>query len=852
MNLFELFSQTSNRQVLVEGITHVEDLIIEKGSVGAVQALEAISGLSRDTHTMTVKWDGSVALVFGRDQNGQLVLVDKHMYSKVVKGQMPFMTIRDYDTKRSANRVSLWETEDILRPALENVIPRVRNQFWMGDLMWTGQPKQNAGFFVFRPNTVEYRIKVQSPLGSKIIQNTAGGIAVHTFIPGLGQTDEPLSGLKGLNPNKGITFLVGAMKEKPSVTIDPKKFKEAKNLIEKNKTAVDQFFKDLEELKGRSIITAMGPFITSMLDENDVQTNIVPRFLKFLEGKLSETAKKKFLGDKQNGWLYQDPGGARGLLGVWSMWAAVTDLKLHVKKQIDTQQQNSEIIAITNGVSAHEGYVFGAGRDKLKLIDRLGFSKANFARHQEQYKVDPKEVEAKAAMPLAAFCFGRMNPPTVGHDLVMKKTVATGGKNSFIFLSSKHSAPDNPLDPQTKTAFIKKIYPHYAKFIVDQPVQGPIQAANWLYAQGFRNIAFIGGSDRLGSGPGSIEHLLSSWNSGPIRTSDTQFGPQGREHVNLVFVSSGERDTESGVNSISGISGSLARKYAAADDEANFQRATGVGSNVKVNGQTLYQATRNGMNLKNQTLAPDSVKQAANRRVQKSLKEAIDISHDIQFHKTLNPVLWENKKLRPEVTKQLRMIAHAFEKFLDLPDIDLRDITLSGSNAAYTYTPHSDIDLHLLIEVNPDQQEFIRKYVDAKKMLFNEQHNITIHQQPVEVYVQFTDQPHTSAGVYSVKYDKWIDNPDPVKAHISHDDVRSKLRYYIKAINRVIGTKNLAEATELMTKLKNYRTQGLSAAGEFGTANLVFKILRNHGYLDRLSKFKISQQDAELSLKETI
>jgi hypothetical protein len=184
----------------------------------------------------------------------------------------------------------------------------------------------------------------------------------------------------------------------------------------------------------------------------------------------------------------------------------------------------------------------------------------------------------------------------------MAKTVATGGKNSYIFLSNSNKAPDDPLDPATKAAFIKAIYPKYAARIVSDPVQGPIYAANWLYDKGFRNIAFIGGSDRLGNSAGSIEKLLTGWNSGSVRTTDNARGPTGREHVHLTFVSSGDRDPDAG--GLAGISGSLARKLATAGDEAGFQKATGVGPNIKVGGKTLYQATRDGMGIADEPIAP--------------------------------------------------------------------------------------------------------------------------------------------------------------------------------------------------------------------------------------------------------
>jgi hypothetical protein len=549
------------------------------------------------------------------------------MYEKVVKGTLEFTSIRDYDISRDANRNDLWEKESVLRPALDKIIPNVRDQYWMGDLMWTGTPKTDNGYFVFKPNTVEYRVKIDDTPGrgntlSDNIARSVGGIAVHTFIPGLGQSDQPLVGLKGLEEDAGITFLVGEMRDKPRVAVNTALLSSTKQIIGTHKQAVDKFIADLTAMKGKAVITAMGPFITRMLEEEDISGNIVPRFLEFLKERLNETAQGKFLGANKDGWLYQEEGGAPGLLGIWTMWAAITDLKTHIKQQIDTQQQGSEIIAITDGVNAHEGYVFGSGKDKLKLIDRLGFSRANFAKH----KVSPEEIEQKSKMPMAAFCFGRMNPPTMGHGLVMQKTVETGGENSFIFLSNSVDATDNPLDPTIKAQFISQIYPDYADFIVTDYVQGPIYAANWLYNKGYRNMTFVAGSDRLGKEKGSIEKLLTSWNSGPIRSTD----PAGaREHVVINFVSSGQRDPDA--EGVTGYSGTKARQAAASGNEQQFQQYTGVGPEAVVNGKTLYQATREGMGIKDEkpTAQPTPVKQQPQAPQQTDVKQNVQVTKKV-------------------------------------------------------------------------------------------------------------------------------------------------------------------------------------------------------------------------------
>ena len=659
MNLFELFKPAKN--IIMEGIDHPEDLIISQGSAGADRVLADLASLQKDPSTVSVKWDGFPAVVFGRDKSGKLVFMDKHMYDKVVNGKMEFMSIKDYDISREANRGNLWETESALRPTLDKLIPNVKDQYWMGDLMWTGTPKTADGYFVFKPNTVEYRVKIDDTPGrgntlSDQIARSIGGIAVHTFIPGLGQADQPLIGLKGLRENEGIVFLVGEMKDKPRVGINPELLNQTKNIISQHRAAVDKFISDLTAMKGKSVITAMGPFITRMLEEDDISGNIVPRFLEFLKERLNDTAQNKFLGTKQDGWLYQEQGGGPGLLGIWTMWAAITELKTHIKQQIDTQQQGSEIIAITDGVNAHEGYVFGSGKDKLKLIDRLGFSRANFAKH----RVPDEEVEAKSKMPMAVFCFGRMNPPTLGHGLVIQKTLDLGGENAFVFLSSSHDATDNPIDPKIKAQFVAQIYPNAADRIVQDFVQTPIFAANWLYAKGFRNMTFVAGSDRLGKEKGSIEKLLNSWNSGPIRSTD----PAGaREHVVIKFESSGQRDPDA--EGVTGYSGTKARQAAAAGNEQKFQEYTGVGPEVVVNGKTLYQATREGMGIKDEKPAaqPAPVKQPAqpaqpNLQVTKKVPGKAPISKEID---TMNESKLRDKedlKAKRKALQDIQMDKH--------------------------------------------------------------------------------------------------------------------------------------------------------------------------------------------------
>jgi hypothetical protein len=560
------------------GIAHPEDLIINEGSKGAHRAVNELINLS----TLTIKWDGFPAIVFGRDKNGTLVLVDKHMFKQVAKGNLEFTSIREYDLTRNIDRNDLWDKEDILRPALDKIIPKITDTYYMGDLLWVNTPVSVGDSFVFKPNTVEYRVKHSSALGISIA-NSIGGIAVHTFIPGLTAEDEPITGIDVFSECKDITVIATEMKQ-PNVVINSAILQAVQSAISTHSNNVDAAIAKLTELKCKSVVTAIGPFITSMINSEDLSTNITSRFIEFATPRLTESARTKLF--LPNGKMHKDIYD--GIVGLWEIWSSISNLKLDIKRQIDEQQLYSAVQPVINSIISHEGYVCGAGINKIKIVNRLEFSRANFSK----YYVSAEEIEAKSKMPMATFCFGRMNPPTVGHRKVIQQTVELGKEHAYIFASSKHDPKSDPLEYEVKTEFIKKIHPDYSNFMVTEYVSDPWKAACWLYDRGYRHITFVAGSDRLGPGTRSLETALNNWNSGPCRTVDYARGPNGREHVVLKFVSSGDRTDKT-----NNASGTLAREYAKVGDKINFQLITGVNEDITVCGKTLYEATREGMNV---------------------------------------------------------------------------------------------------------------------------------------------------------------------------------------------------------------------------------------------------------------
>ncbi len=231
------------------------------------------------------------------------------------------------------------------------------------------------------------------------------------------------------------------------------------------------------------------------------------------------------------------------------------------------------------------------------------------------------------------------------------------------------------------------------------------------------------------------------------------------------------------------------------------------------------------------------------------IKEAGIVNRAVIFHDILNPKLFRNGQMIPRVRYKLLKIAQHFIEFIDIPSISLRDITISGSNAAYTYTNNSDIDLHLIVAIPEDQESQLRQLYDAKKNQYNFNHDITIKDIDVELYVQGQADVSHSAGIYSILDDKWIAKARPVKVKINDVDVEQKVDNYSYRINAALESNNLNDVERVQYRLTSLRNTGLEREGEFSVENIAYKVLRSQGLLEKLYNHKLALQDQKLSLE---
>ena len=240
----------------------------------------------------------------------------------------------------------------------------------------------------------------------------------------------------------------------------------------------------------------------------------------------------------------------------------------------------------------------------------------------------------------------------------------------------------------------------------------------------------------------------------------------------------------------------------------------------------------------------------------------------------LNPKIWvlpneramsdpkgQVETMKPKVRERLLQIAYEFIDFLGV-DVVVSDVVMTGSLSNYNWSRFSDVDLHIIIDFNQFSKKELPLYEELfrlKKTLFNDNHDITIFGYDVELYAQDENESHFSSGEYSVLFDEWITEPKKDKTEIDTDLIKKKSEQWMNQIDTIIENAKdepLEVAIKLIDKykdkIKKYRTAGLEKGGEMSDENLVFKVLRRNGYIQKLFDFKNEFMDKSLSLKETV
>jgi len=228
----------------------------------------------------------------------------------------------------------------------------------------------------------------------------------------------------------------------------------------------------------------------------------------------------------------------------------------------------------------------------------------------------------------------------------------------------------------------------------------------------------------------------------------------------------------------------------------------------------------------------------------------------------LNPKIWnEDFTINQQVRKNLLQIANDFIKFTKIKNLKIVDIVLTGSMANYNWHSKSDIDLHIIFDLSnfKKNERFVDEYLQTKKALWNKEHEIEIYGFKVEVYPENKAKNQKANGIFSLIKNEWI--VKPVKTsdkNIDKDLIRKKYQNEVDKILRIESEakrkdfdyiKIINDIDKYKENLREKRSAAIREQGELAVENIVFKMLRNNGFLDRLSKLKKELYDNALTLE---
>jgi hypothetical protein len=380
MNLAESLSVLSSKLQSLEivkedkgHLDHPEDLVFLGDVEGAKRALDAIQRTIKTPDTVTIKWDGYPALIFGRGVNGKFSIMDKHMFNKKDgTGRQVFSPEQfvQYDQARGVDRVGLHQLIAEIWPGLEKA-DRSKGFYW-GDLLFSQPLEEKDGVYTFRanPNGITYTVDPNSEVG-KLMAGKTAGIAVHQFIPpDAASTDQatPLNGTIGsLKNNSNIAIVPSKMPITPKLKLDAGLVSEVKKAINQYGTAVQKLMTTAPQARN-TFNQLFTTYINKRIVSGDL-SNLLDGFKDYVASRpMTDSMRAKI--DKHFA------ENAEGLVGAFTIWIAIYNLKMNVVQQLNKAAESSPVKGyLQDGTQTQEGFV----AQGLKFVDRMGFSRQNLA-----------------------------------------------------------------------------------------------------------------------------------------------------------------------------------------------------------------------------------------------------------------------------------------------------------------------------------------------------------------------------------------------------------------------------------------------------------------------------------------
>jgi hypothetical protein len=375
-SLSSLKSKIEELSILEEGkghLDHPEDMVFLGGSQGATQAINATVATAKNPKTVTIKWDGYPALIFGRGTNGKFTIMDKHMFNKKDQtGRQVFSPQQfvQYDQARGVDRSGLYQIIADLWPGLEKA-DNSKGFYW-GDLLFTQPLQDQNGMYKFKanPNGIAYTVDSDSEIG-QLFKGKQSAIVVHQFIPASAQTTDesvPLDGgIGALKNNSNVAIVPAKMPITPKLKVDASLIKNAQNAVRQHGAAVDKLMNTAPQA-ANTFQTLFTTYINKRIVAGDLN-NLVDGFMEYFKARPMTDAMRTKLTQHLE-------ANKAGLVGAFTIWVALYQMKMNLVAQLNKAAEASPVKGyLQDGTQTQEGFVANG----LKFVDRMGFSRQNLA-----------------------------------------------------------------------------------------------------------------------------------------------------------------------------------------------------------------------------------------------------------------------------------------------------------------------------------------------------------------------------------------------------------------------------------------------------------------------------------------
>lgn len=738
---------------------------------GTIDTLENESGRLN----LTTKIDGAPAMICWSSYPGY---PDNSIALKgFISGPQNAISSPDQVDAKYGDRPGM---SQMLKYGLELAKHIPAGEAWQGDCLFVSDTKREEeingkDYITFQPNKIIYAFSEDNP-GYEKVKNADFGIAFHTIYTGEDKKQSFKIDASKLNVPSNIYIMSPSLNkptDKKVFNLDKVKsqFDRLENLEQKLLSNFD--YEDL--VNNRVFMNYWNTFENANLADKKAVTINENTFINDLKEYIKAKRTKEY--ETQVGKLKTDAGKEKAKTKYEQDLVDLQELVETNKELLTTLVQTLNCAATIKMLlwqgfkqtqfdyntfyrSRTKGYIPGemegvAMSDQdgniVKIVDRSTFSSynrdpdiisgfehpENLTEEQqcfiEEYSNELTECGSKqlwerfgrlleSDQKTAVVAFGRMNPPTIGHQkLVDKMASLAQGEKAKLFLSHTQDKKKNPLSYEQKIRYAKEAFEPKID-VVDSPARTVIEVLADLYSQGYTDIIYVGGEDRIG-GAEDISSLILRYNGQPTKDGRIVY-----DFNSIKFESAGARNDASDDLSEKA-SASLARRYATENDFDSFKEIVpfdediskelfdkvksglGINEEMKIlkedeNKEKVFDSTRDLTGIKSISgvyqLIIDELKDSVDENTMHTIKSVIKDIEDLTNSLDINTINKLNQRLQ---SSDAGLTANQFIKIFNPSTKDLDNLLKNDGIKMSSETDLSSLGL---------SPEFIEELINFK------------------------------------------------------------------------------------------------------------------------------------------